>query len=301
MKPPADNWDRDEREIVKTFEGDLAAMRARHAGAPPIDLLRAAQAEVLPPDVDALAEEHLSHSAWSRALVAGLADAGAALADEDADRLLARIRTDIRKDGREKRAGAWRAWLPVVATAAVLAIVVVAVAVRRRGPAAPAHSTGPEATVAVNRPPVFQLPLEKPEVRLSVAALTWRGVAGANQLIDDLAPATDAFRRSDYQSAVRVLAPLELRYPTAVEPPFYRGLSLLFLNDPVGAVDELQKADRIADVTLAADVAWYLAVAEQRAGRTADARARLDKLCGTTSPRSAQACDAAGRLDATTR
>jgi len=63
MKPPPDNWDRDERETVESLEAELEAMRARHAGDPPVDLLRAAQADVLPTDLEAIAEEHLAQSA----------------------------------------------------------------------------------------------------------------------------------------------------------------------------------------------------------------------------------------------
>ncbi len=304
MKTTSDNWDRDERESLSLIEDELTAVRARHADDPPLDLLRAARAGVLPPDVQELADEHLSKSAWSRTLVAGAEDANASLGDDDIDRLMVRLRTDIRKDAApESRAGLFRGWQSLLATAAVLAtvIVVAAVTIRRSRPAEPPASTEPEATVAVNRPPAFQLPLEKPEVKLSVAALTWRGSAGANQLLDDLAPAIDAFRRSDYRSAVRLLEPLEQRYPAAPEAPFYRGVSRLFLNDPNGAIDDLQKAGRAVDATFAVDAAWYLAVAEQRAGRLAEARVRLDGLCRTTNARTSSACDAIKQLDAAAR
>jgi hypothetical protein len=135
-------------------------------------------------------------------------------------------------------------------------------------------------------------------VRLSVGALTWRGPSGASSIVDDLAPALDAFRASDYARAAQALEPLEGRYPTAVEPPFYRGISLLFLNDPGGAFVELRRAERLADATFSPDVAWYLAVAEQRAGRTVEARARLDAVCRSANTHAADACNAIKKLDA---
>jgi hypothetical protein len=44
-------------------------------------------------------------------------------------------------------------------------------------------------------------------------------------------------------------------------------------------------------------VRWYLAVAEQRSGDTAAARAHLDGLCRGTSAHAPVACDAMKRLD----
>ena len=42
--------------------------------------------------------------------------------------------------------------------------------------------------------------------------------------------------------------------------------------------------------TFADDTAWFLAVAEQRAGRASDAVRRLDELCKASGPRSNNAC-----------
>jgi hypothetical protein len=70
----------------------------------------------------------------------------------------------------------------------------------------------------------------------------------------------------------------------------------LFLNDNRGAVESLSAASRLADAALSPDVAWYLAVAEERAGDIEQARTRLNALCRTTSERSAAACAAAPQL-----
>jgi tetratricopeptide (TPR) repeat protein len=146
-------------------------------------------------------------------------------------------------------------------------------------------------------PSPYEMPLRKPDVRLSVAALTWRGSAAGSSLVDDIAPALDSFRQSDYARAAAKLDSIEGKYPQAFELPYYRALSLLLRGDANGAIPEFDKAARLADETFAADVAWYQAVAEQRAGKIADARQHLESLCRTTNAHTADACEAAGKLD----
>jgi len=294
MKAPADGWERDERDALKPLEEELASIRARHANDPSLDLLRAAQADALPPDLQARVSEHLTESEWSRALVSGANDVEHSLDAAASDRLFARI---------TKSATARPSWFSSirlasgVLAAAAAVIIIAALWVSRRG-TAPASTTPPaaERTVARNEPPPFELPLQKPDVRLSVAALTFRGTPAASSLVDDLAPPLDAFRASDYARSAQALQPLEAKYPAAIEPPYYRGLSLLFMNDAAGAIAELQKAARLADDTFSADVTWYLAVAQQRAGRIADARAALDTLCRTRNLHTSAACDGLTKL-----
>ena len=301
MKTPADGWDRDEREALAPLDAELAAIRARHAGDPPLDLLRAAHADALPPELQARVSAHLADSAWSRALVAGADDADPALDVTDVDRLLARITraSAPRRSWLPPLGGRFSSWAPLAAAAA--AAIVVAIAWpwwRTTAPAAPTVATmKPESTIARTQPPPFELPLDKPDVKLSVAALTWRGT-NAPSLVDALAPALDAYRQSDYAHAAQALERVEARYPTSIEAPFYRGVSLLFLKDYSGAIADLRKAERMKDDAFAPDVAWYLAVAEQRSGDAAAARARLDALCRTATARTSAACDAIKRMDA---
>lgn len=260
-----DAWDRDEREALEPLEDELATLRERHANDPPLELLRAADADALPPDLQARMSEHLAGSDWSRALVAGARDVEHTLDPASADRLFARIRRSA--DSAVDRSPRWRRWAPVAAVAATLAIVTVLwTSWRSTAPPAIGPQPPPQATVARAEPPISEL-IRKPDVRLSVAALTWRGQA-ASTLVDDLAPALEAFRQSDYARAAKTLEALEPRYPDVFDLPYYRGLSLLFLNDADGALPELQKAARLADSTFASDVAGYLAVAQQRAGKS---------------------------------
>jgi len=302
MKTPGDGWDREEREALAPMEAELEALRARHAGDPPFDLLRAARADALPPELQARVSAYLDDSEWSRALVDGAFDVEHTLDDAAADRLLARITRSA--EPRRPWFSRPYVWAPLAA-AATIAIIVTAWPQPRTPPsAAPtAAPAKPESTVARAEPPRFEaqgsiagLPFDKPDVKLSVAALTWRGPSGST-LVDDLAPALDAYRRSDYARAAQALERVEQRYPSSIEAPFYRGVSLLFLNDYPGAIAELQKAERLNDSTFAPDVAWYLAVAEQRAGNTVAARTHLDALCRTPGPRSGAACDAIKKLD----
>jgi hypothetical protein len=143
------------------------------------------------------------------------------------------------------------------------------------------------------------LPFDKPEVRLSAAALVWRGEstgAGAAYLAD-LKPGLDAYRASDYGRADAALAALRPRYPTVVEPPFYQGASRLLAGDAAGAIEPLTEAARVADDAFASDVTLLLAAAEQRTGRTEAARARLRRGCTPADPRTARVCASLAQFD----
>jgi predicted Zn-dependent protease len=140
------------------------------------------------------------------------------------------------------------------------------------------------------------LALTKPDLKLSLAALQWRGAAGDNPLITDLAPAFEAYRNDDFAEAARRLEPLTGKHPGSVEVFFYLGVARLIQNDASGARRALDAASGLADQAFAPDVAWYLAVADERSGDRASARARLDRLCREGGARAADACQGAQRL-----
>jgi hypothetical protein len=192
--------------------------------------------------------------------------------------------------------------LPVVAAAAAVALVTTTLIVWRAeapNPAAP-HPEGP---IVVTAPPApaFLLPLDKPEVKLSAAALTWRGPRAENDFLADLKPALDAYRGSDYQVAEREFARLVPRYPKSIEILFYQGVTRLFLNDARGAIERLAHAEAVADETFSADAAWYRAVADERAGNVAAARERLARLCAGPGDRAESSCAALKKLEATSQ
>jgi hypothetical protein len=294
------DWDRQEREALAGLEDQIDAMRRRHVADPPLELLRAARADALPPDLQASVSEHLVASPMSRTLAEGLGEDAPSLSAEDQDRLLARI---VKQTRRESAPSVGWGWLrPVLLGTGVVAMATLVWFVSKETEVGE-RIGAPETQVVVALPPAappFLLPFEKPDVRLSMSALTWRGAKPSsddgNQLLSDLKPGLDAYRRGDYEAADRELTALATRYPGTIEILFYQGVSRLFLNDLSGAIAAFDAADAIDDRTFAADVAWYRAVAEQRAGNALNARGRLEAICSARGDDAARACTALEQL-----
>ena len=291
MSTDRHDWDREERQALDGLDDQIDAMRRRHVGAPPFELLRAAQADALPEDLQTSISEHLAASAMSRTLAEGLGEDAPALSAEEQERLLARIMKDARKESAP--ASAW-GWLrPVLVGTGIVAVASMVWIISKETEVSERLSP-PETQVVVALPPAappFLLPFEKPDVRLGMGALTWRGSAPSatddgNQLLADLKPGLDAYRGNDYVTANRELTALVSRYPGTIEILFYQGVSRLFLNDYAGAIAAFDAADAVGDRTFASDVAWYRAVAEQRSGHDARARAQLDAICNAREGRS---------------
>lgn len=302
MSKPPDDWDADEREALDGLEGVLAEIRRRHQDDPSLALLRAADANTLPPDLQARVGGHLRDSAWSRALVDGLHDAGADdRLDADAeDRLFTRI---TREAAASSPGSSRRRWQPAMAMAglALAATLLIAVLVPHSrpdtlaAPDRPALSGGTAGAIGIAPRASVPVAYDKPAVKLSPSALTWRGEASANPFLRDLAPAVDAYRAGDYARAVAAFDRLSTIYPDAVEVLFYLGVSRMLAGDYEGAIAPLDAAARVGNATFADDVSWYLAVAQQRSGQV-DARARFAALCGGRSNHAAAACRAVAQL-----
>ncbi len=296
MKTPTDGWDADERDALDGLEPVLDDLQARHAGDPPIELLRAARAGVLPEDVQRRVSQQLDESAWNRALVDGFNDDPPRLTADEQSRLLRRIQQEAARDARpEPRRRLWL-WQPAFAAAAVV-VIAASVWILRGRETTPVSQDEPEAQVAVNTPEVAPpvLPLDKPAIKISAAALTFRG-ANDNQLLADLKPAFDAIRGDEYRAAVGEFTRLATQYPASVEVAFYDGIARLFLDDPNGALASLARAEQIGDSSFAPDIVWYQAVALERAGRRDEARTRLRALCEQKAARSAEACSLEPKL-----
>ena len=251
---------------------------------------------MLPDELGSDVSRLLETSRWNRALVEGADDADASLTDEEQSRLLRRIHSEHRRTS--NHAWTWR-WQTACATAALVVFVAGTTwMLWRQRPASPSPSN-PEAQIAVANPPPapsYLLPLDKPQIKVSAAALTFRGPSGENRLLADLKSALDALRMDDYQAAARELTRLGDAYPLSVEVPYYLGVSRLFLNDPPGALAALARAESLADSSFEPDIAWYQAVASERAGQRDVARARLAALCKQLTPRSPDACVAEQNL-----
>ena len=184
-----------------------------------------------------------------------------------------------------------------VAAAGIIAVVWVT------RPEVNTETTAPPASpVVVQAPrpaPVYAMALDKPEVRLSLGALTWRSSGRQGDLVADLKPGLDAFRRDDHATARRELAALTSTYPRAIEVLLYLGVSQLFLGETEAARDNLTKALAEANTAgpeLGVDAAWYLAIADERLGNKEAARTALTSLCRGTSARGPAACVAAAAI-----
>jgi hypothetical protein len=313
MKAPRDGWDPDEIDALKGFQREVESLRKQHEDDPPGALLRAAQHDALPSELQDDARAYLSTHAWSRALVEGLDAAEPSLPQADQDRLLARIQKAATQTRESQPRAAW--WLRPALVASAFAVLVLGVWIWRGASVTPPQDSGaaPASETAANPAPPTQarettspgspgppaspagnwtLPLEKPQLMLTAVALTWRGPGVGSQLLPDMKPAVDAFRKNNYALADREFGALELRYPDAIEVFFFGGVSRLFVSDPERALVALKRAEAIGDATFAPHVAWYLAVADERAGHVPEARAQLDKVCRGASDRATRACAA---------
>ena len=110
MKPPADGWDRDERDAIDELQDELESLQARHRDDPPIDLAarrasRRAAARFAGAAARSPAERCVEPRARRRA---GRRRAVARRGRED--RLLARIQKDARRSARGRRS--WIMALP---------------------------------------------------------------------------------------------------------------------------------------------------------------------------------------------
>jgi TolA-binding protein len=298
------DWDEDEQQALSGLEDQLDTIRRRHAGGPSIELLRAARAGVLPDEIQADVGAHLAGSAWSRALVEGLEAGGEAPALDrvSEERLWRRIDTTRRASS----SGASRRWAPwAYGGAALAASLLIAVSLSRTDGGQPLTEQvpAPSDAVAVAPPsaavapePALALAFDKPDIKLSAAALTWRGAAAGNPFLSDLEPAVAAYRQGDYARADALFTALTTRYPRSVEVPFFLGVTRMLGGDFAGAIAPLSDALAMQDPTFAGDAAWYLAVAEQRSGRVTEARRRLGELCKGSSAFKAGACEAEQRI-----
>lgn len=292
MTAPHDDWDDEERALLERLEDDLDAVRLRHAGDPPVDVIAAASGDALPPEWQALVQAHLDASPWSRAMLEGAALPEDAL-DEGA---VARIQARVIHATRGGTPGRGRWGMSLMLSGALAASAMVGLLLWPRSvaelppvpPGAPLTSSG---RVPAPLPSArASLPLDKPEVRLQLSSLTWRRTADENPYVQALVPAFAAYRADDYRAAVEAFDALVSRFPDAFEVHFYGGISRLFLGAAEPAIASLTAAAPLADADMTAEVQWYLAVAEQRAALENTAEARLRELCRDGGAWGTRAC-----------
>lgn len=297
MSNPRDDWDAEERDALDGLEGELAELRRKHQDDPSLAMLRAANADALPPELRVQVERHLEESAWSRAVIDGLRDTGVEdrLDARSEDRLFTRITREARAASLTSSRRLW----PSIAMGgfALAATLLMAVMVSRSGRDTVVVPDDAPATTDTPAAPI-KIAYFKPEVKLSPSALTWRGDPTANPFLRDLAPAFEAYRAGDHPRAVTEFDRIAAVYPDAIEVLFYQGVSRMLAGNDAGAVAPLEAAARLRDATFADDVLWFLAVAQQRSGNP-NARTRFEELCRGKSTYQTAACTAAAQLAAT--
>ena len=294
MKVPSDGWDEDEREIPDALARELSNMRG--AAALPLDVLRAAGTGVLPDDLEQAAQAYLAREPDARALVDELNNA-ATLDPHGQSRLYARLERETRTPHPSRSGSRWQ-WPAAAAIGAIAVAGSLWLTLGRDSTEAPAvtvtqSTPSPPATptpAPASQPETFLLPLERPGVRVSLRALTWRGSERTNPALAALKPALDAFRAGDYRLADREFSAIAGRYPDLIEVPLYQGVSRLFLGDVAGATTSLRSAEKIGDEAFRNDVSWYLAIAEERSGNVTAARTRLAALCPNGKSGDPRAC-----------
>ena len=218
-----------------------------------------------------------------------------ALGPADEARLLARIHREAQASRKPARTSMGSR---VLLAAAAILLIVGTIWVLRREPSSTAVKSSAPTVVSATPAPVLYLALEKPAVKISPATLAWRGPVEKNPLLADLKPAFDAFRADDYARADREFSAIAGKYPKSIEISLYQGVARLFLGNVAGAIESLTAAERLGDSAFAWDVAWYRAIADERAGTLSAARTRLTGLCAQADARSQTACDALKRLPA---
>ncbi len=287
-----------EAESLPEVERVMAALRHQSA-CPSFRHLRAARAESLPADLQAAVTSHVAACKACASIQSDLAalPTPADITQAESRRVLSRVRRDSQSRDKDRSALHWIfSWRAAFVTAALALCTTLVVQQMRK---TPRPASLPE-TVS-RQQPALQLPealkLDKPDVKLSLAVLTWRAEKNTGQqLLADLTPALDLYQADRFADAARQFDALSAKYPGSVEVFFYLGVSRLFLGDYTAAIEALEKADGLAPDSFAAEVSWYLALAYHRSGRIAYARARLASLSTGGSPYAARARAAVAAL-----
>lgn len=267
---------------------EAAAWRLVRSGCPDPDLLLARRSELLDADVHAALDDHIASCDACARLVADLESMKLDATDPAIESaVLARVR----------QVGSptpfWR--LPLAAALVIGCAASIAWWIRT-----PAASVSP-ATVAPATPvapvaPMTMWTVEALPVRVPLSAVgvsrSAQNRAASAALVDALAP----YQAGRYADAVPALQEVARSHPESGEAALYLGVALLLADQPGDALAPLERAARQVETARRADVEWYRATAEQRAGRTSAARDRLAALCAAAGGYQQRACAATQAL-----
>jgi tetratricopeptide (TPR) repeat protein len=281
---------------------EAAAWRLARSGCPDPDLLLARRSELLDADVHAALEDHIASCDACARLVADVESMKLDATDRAIESaVLARVL---------QRGSPTKSWRLPLAAAVVIGCGA-AIAWWMRAPAAltpapprvavntPTASPPPHGGAAVDKPvttavtmwTVEALPVRVPLSAVGVSRSAENRAASA-ALVDALAP----YQAGRYADAVPALQEVARSHPESGEAALYLGVALLLADQPGEALAPLELAARQVETARRADVEWYRATAEQRAGRTSAARDRLAALCAAAGGYQQRACAAAQAL-----
>jgi hypothetical protein len=273
---------------------DGARVRSARAGCPPPDAILARHSELMEPALrDALAR-HLGACDACRRFAADLdaLEACDTVSREVETRVLARVRARAVPPPRWRLAVA-AAMLLVCAGSVVWWVRSSASSIKQSAaavrPASPPPPVGtPVAALWKIDPPAVRLPLS------SIGATRSGGGEGAasRALPEALAP----YQAGKYAEAIGPLQTVARAHPTSSDAAFYLGAAFLLADRPRDALGPLERAAALGPPTRRAEIDWYRATAEQRAGLPDAARTRLNPLCAGGSEFRARACAAARTL-----
>jgi hypothetical protein len=284
-RPSRDEWD-DEELAVELFQS--VRSRARAAQCPAPRVVSAYRAGTLPPMLRQRVQHHIDHCAMCQMLDAAIDDTREELTREEHDRIAHGVRQQIARSKPPRRQ-----WVGAAAAAVVVAAV----------------GTG---MWQFRSPATVQriLPIEKAPVRLpsSETELVWRGEA--NVTVAELSFALEPYRANDFASASDRLRELTTRFPADPRLQFYFGVTRLLTAESIRnssargtyaeAVAALEIADAraAADLELAREATWYLALAYERLGDDQRAAEKLRELCRSPGPGAERACAAESKFAA---
>jgi tetratricopeptide (TPR) repeat protein len=276
----------------------------KFSSCPPLPVLHAAGADALPEPQQSMVASHIAGCRACRITQSDLETLQSPPEkEEEAIRHIRSLVTERLNRERQRRSllpgfiSSWRSAL-VVATIGFCAFFAF-IMIRNRQPlnVNPASQKQMQLT---QRDISKAFPLEKPEVRLSLAVLTWRGSDRADgQFAVEIAPALDLYRANRFADAAARLEKLSSKYPDSIEICFYQGISRIFVGDYGSAIQSLEKAQKLGVVSFSADIDWYLALAYQRSGRLPESRNHLASLAAVQGPYSERALKALELLNQT--
>ena len=274
---------------------EAAAWQLARSGCPDPDLLLARRSELLEANVRAALDDHLASCDACARLVS---DLDSMQLDAPDPAIESAVLARVRKSGPPSQF--WR--LPLAA--ALVIGCAGTFAWWMRAPVAPVAPSAPIAPVAPVPPvspvspvsPVAMWTVEALPVRVPLSAVgvsrSAENRAASAALLDALVP----YQAGRYADAIPALREVARLYPESGEAALYLGVTLLLADQPGDALAPLERAAGQVETARRADVEWYRATAEQRAGQTSEARDRLAALCTAAGGYQQRACAATQAL-----